>query len=85
MSGHRISPRITGEQPQSNYAVEIFDSNGKQVWRGQRLRMGRDHSVNLTLARRMFPARRYLIELYGLRDGKQEPVADYPMLVSYPF
>jgi hypothetical protein len=67
----------------STYAVEILDSNGKQVWRGQRLRMERDHSVNLTLARRMFPAGRYLIKLYGLRSGKQEPVADYPVQISY--
>jgi hypothetical protein len=74
---------IAGQPPDSTYAVEILDSNGKQVWRGQRLRMGRDHSVNLTLARRMFPAGRYLIKLYGLRDGKQEPVADYPVQISY--
>lgn len=75
---------IVGQQPHSTFAVEIFDSTGKQVWRGQRLRKGRDNSVNLTLARRMFPAGRYLIKLYGLRDGKQEPVADYPVLISYP-
>lgn len=67
----------------STYAVEILDSNGKRVWRGQRLRMGQDNSVNLTLARRMFPAGRYLIKLYGLRNGKQEPVADYPVQISY--
>ena len=67
----------------STYAVEILDSNGNQVWRGRRLRMGRDHSVNLTLARRMFPAGRYLIKLSGLRNGKQEPVAEYPVQISY--
>ena len=67
----------------STYAVEILDSNGNQVWRGRRLRMGSDHSVNLTLARRMFPAGRYLIKLSGLRNGKQEPVADYPVQISY--
>jgi hypothetical protein len=67
----------------STYAVEILDSNGKQVWRGQRARKGPDHAVNLTLARRMIPAGRYLIKLYGLRDGKQEPVADYPVLIVY--
>ena len=44
---------------------------------------GSDHSVNLTLARRMFPAGRYLIKLSGLRNGKQEPVADYPVQISY--
>jgi len=74
---------VAGQPPASTYAVEILDSNGKRVWRGQRLRMGRDHSVNLTLARRMFPAGRYLIKLYGLRDAKQEPVADYPVLIGY--
>ncbi|HEY8462323.1 MAG TPA: hypothetical protein VIM99_18185 [Blastocatellia bacterium] len=74
---------ITGQQPFPAYAVEIFDSNGEQVWAGRRLRMGADYRVNLTLSRRMFPAGRYLIKLHGLRDGKQELVADYAVLVSY--
>ncbi|HEV2666300.1 MAG TPA: hypothetical protein VG324_15380 [Blastocatellia bacterium] len=74
---------ITGQPSHSTYAVEILDSNGKQVWRGQRARNGPDHVVNLTLARRMIPAGRYLIKLFGLRDGKQEPVADYPVLIVY--
>jgi hypothetical protein len=74
---------ITGPQQHSNYEVEIFDSNGKQFWRGQRLRNSRERSVNLTLARRMFPAGRYLIKLYGLRNDAREPVADYPVMISY--
>jgi hypothetical protein len=74
---------VSGQQPHSTYAVEILDSNGKQVWRGQRLRKGPDYSVNLTIARRMIPAGRYLIKLYGLRDGKQALVADYPVLINY--
>lgn len=74
---------ITGQPSHSTYAVEILDSNGKQVWRGQRARNGPDHVVNLTLARRMIPAGRYLIKLFGLRDGKQEAVADYPVLIVY--
>ncbi len=74
---------IAGQPPASTYAVEILDSNGKRVWRGRRLRMERDYNVNLTLARRMFPAGRYLIKLYGLRDGNQEPVADYSVQISY--
>jgi hypothetical protein len=45
--------------------------------------MGSEYKVFLTLSRRMFPAGRYLIKLYGLRHGKQEPVADYPVLISY--
>src|SRR5499426_2435473 len=74
---------ITGQPSHAAYAVEIHDSNGKQVWRGQRARNGPDHAVNLTIARRTIPAGRYLIKLYGLRDGKQEPVADYPVLIVY--
>ena len=74
---------ITGQPSHSAYAVEILDANGKQVWRGQRARNGPDHAVNLTIARRTIPAGRYLIKLYGLRDGKQEPVADYPVLIVY--
>ena len=73
---------IAGQPSHSIYAVEILDSNGKQIWRGQRAQIGGDFSVSLTLARRMVPAGRYLIKLYGLRDGKQEPVADYPVLIN---
>ena len=74
----------TSSQPShSAYSVEILDSNGKQVWRGQRARSGPDHAVNLTLARRMIPAGRYLIKLYGLRDGKQQLVAEYHALIVY--
>jgi hypothetical protein len=73
----------TGQPSYSTYAVEILDSKGKQVWRGQQARRGLDHAVNLTLTRRMIPAGRYLIKLYGLRDGKQQPVADYPALIVY--
>ncbi|HKC84421.1 MAG TPA: hypothetical protein VKG02_00525 [Blastocatellia bacterium] len=74
---------ISSQPSHSAYAVEILDSTGKQVWRGQRARNGLDHAVNLTISRRMIPAGRYLIKLYGLRDGKQEPVADYPVLIAY--
>ncbi|HKQ75077.1 MAG TPA: hypothetical protein VJ810_15380 [Blastocatellia bacterium] len=74
---------ITGQPRHSSYEVEIFDSNGRQAWRGVRAGKGRDHSVNLTLARRMLPAGRYLIKLHGLRDGKRETVADYPLMISY--
>jgi len=74
---------ITGQPSHSAYAVEILDSTGKQVWRGQRARNGPDHAVNLTIARRMIPVGRYLIKLYGLRDRKQEPVADYQVLIVY--
>src|SRR5262245_59313423 len=70
-----------GRPSHSTYAVEILDSNGKRIWRGQRAQKGRNYSVNLTIARRMVPAGWYLIKLYGLRDGKQEPIADYPVLI----
>jgi hypothetical protein len=72
-----------GQPSHSTYAVEILDSTGKQVWSGLRAQKGLDHAVNLTITRRMIPAGRYLIKLYGLRDGKQEPVADYPALIVY--
>jgi hypothetical protein len=74
---------ITGQPSHSTYAVEILDSKGKQVWRGIRARKEPDNTVNLTLARRMIPSGRYLIKLYGLRDGKQEQVAEYPVLIVY--
>ena len=74
---------ITGQRSPSTYAVEIYDSNSKQVWRGQRLRNSRENSVNLTLARKMFPAGRYLIKLYAPRNRNQEPVAAYPVVIGY--
>ncbi len=74
---------IAGQPSASTYAVEIVDSDGKQIWRGQRLRVGSDHSVNLTLPRRMIPSGRYLIKLYGLRGANRQHVADYPVLIEY--
>jgi len=74
---------ITGQQTHSTYAAEVFDSTGKRSWHGQRARKWLDYSANLTLTSRMIPAGRYLIKLYGLRDEKQEPVDDRPVLINY--
>ncbi len=72
-----------GQQQYSSYEVEIIDQRGKQVWRGRSTRQSQANSLNVTIARGLVPDGRYLIKLFGLRNGKKEPVADYPVTIRY--
>lgn len=65
-----------------NYALEAIDERGKVVWRGQGLRKNEDDTFTVALSRRLFPAGRYRIKLYGLRGGKRELVEDYVVRIQ---
>ena len=65
----------------SRYAIELYDSLGKRVWRGEQAQKGDTRSVNLTLSRHFVPAGLYVIKLYGL-DGKEELIGDYAMKIE---
>ncbi len=64
------------------YGVEILDAGGRGVWSGQVRAKGR-RSINLTLSRSLVASGRYLIKLSGLKDGRKERVAEYPLQVRY--
>jgi len=74
---------FTGRQQYSGYEVEIFEKSGKQVWRGHIARRSQANSLNLTIARHLLSDGEYQIKLFGLRDGKMEPIADYPVTLRY--
>jgi hypothetical protein len=63
--------------------VEILDGRGKDVWRGQVRGKGGSGSINLTLSRGLIANGHYTIKLYGRKDGRREPIAEYPLQVRY--
>jgi hypothetical protein len=65
----------------SRYAIELYDSQGKRVWRGEQAQKRGNRSVNLTLPRHFVPAGLYVIKLYGL-DGTQELIGDYAVKIE---
>ncbi|MCI0489044.1 MAG: hypothetical protein L0229_20825 [Blastocatellia bacterium] len=74
---------FSGRKQHSRYLVEVLNDGGRSVWRGEAKRNSQIYSLNLTLSRRLVPAGRYLIKLYGFEDGEKELVADYSVLISY--
>jgi hypothetical protein len=74
---------IASEQKHASYGLEIVDERGKIVWRGQGLQKSQSDNFTIALARRLLPAGRYRIKLYGLRGGQRELVEDYAVRVQY--
>jgi hypothetical protein len=66
-----------------NYALEILDTRGQRLFRVEGLRKSEAGNFIVSLSRRLLPAGRYRLRLYGLRAGKTEPVGDYFMRVRY--
>ena len=65
----------------SRYAVELFNSAGKRVWRGEQAHKGETRSVNITLSRNFVQPGVYVIKLYGL-DGTEELIGDYAVKIE---
>lgn len=74
---------FTGRQQHSGYEVEIIDQNGSRIWQGQSQPGTQVNKVNLTLRRPFLSGGKYIIKLFGLRNDKKEPVADYAITISY--
>src|SRR5215510_3584941 len=66
-----------------NYELEAIDERGKVVWRGRGLLKSEYDTFTVAMSRRLFPAGRYRIKLYGLRGGNRELVEDYVVRVQY--
>jgi hypothetical protein len=65
------------------YTLEVVDGRNQVVWRGQGLRKSEYGTFTIALPRRLFPAGRYRIKLYGLRGGRRELVEDYAVRVQH--
>src|SRR5262245_13279906 len=70
-----------------DYALEVIDGRGRPLMRAQSLRKSQLNTFTVALPRRLLPAGRYRLKLYGLRSGHGElvgeVVAEYQMRLNY--
>jgi hypothetical protein len=66
-----------------DYALEVIDGRGQRLMRAQSLRKSQLNTFTVALPRRLLPAGRYRLKLYGLRSGRGEVVAEYRMRLNY--
>ena len=67
----------------SEYALEILDEKGQRLRRVKGLYRSPADTFTVTLPRRLLPAGRYRLRLYGLYAGGSKAVGDYPIRVHY--
>jgi len=67
----------------SEYALEILDGQGRQLRRVKGLYRSPADTFRVALSRRLLPAGRYRLRLYGLYAGGSKAVGDYPIRVRY--
>jgi len=65
----------------------VIDGRGRPLIRAQSLRKSQLNTFTVALPRRLLPAGRYRLKLYGLRSGHGElvgeVVAEYQMRLNY--
>ena len=66
-----------------DYALEVIDGSGRRLMRAQSLRKSQLNTFTVALPRRLLPAGRYRLKLYGLRSGHGEVVAEYQIRLNY--
>jgi len=74
---------VVDQESYPDYALEILDQRGKQVWREDGLQPGPVNNFTVALPRRLFPAGGYRIKLYGLRAGRRHLVEEYAVRIQY--
>jgi hypothetical protein len=75
---------VTNRRPFPSYRLEVVSkTTGRVVWKGEGLKP-RDHDVTLALQREVLSPDDYQLSLYGLKNGKVEPVGDYEFRVVHP-
>jgi hypothetical protein len=75
---------VGGEVAHSSYALEIMDGRGKTVWSGGGLQKSPYNTFTVALSRRLLPAGRYRIKLYGtMPEGRKQLVEDYAVRIVY--
>ncbi len=63
------------------YRVEIAQ-DGREVWRRAGIRRSADGTFALEVPRRLLPAGRYRIRLFGIEGGAELPVAEYRVRIE---
>lgn len=74
---------VAGGPSYSEYALEILDGQGRPVRRVRGLYRSPADTFTVALSRRLLPAGRYRLRLYGLYAGGSKAVGDYPIRVRY--
>ncbi|MCP4661121.1 MAG: hypothetical protein GY856_37440, partial [bacterium] len=68
----------------SSYRVEFIASDGRSLWTRAGFERSEAGNFRLELPRALLPAGEYRVLLSGLRDGRQEPIDEYRLRISYP-
>lgn len=67
----------------ASYRLEILQKdNGRKVWSGEGLTASHLNEVSLALPRDLLSPGDYRLNLFGLRDGKAEPVGEYDLRIE---
>lgn len=64
------------------YRIEILAQDGREVWSRAGVRRSADGTFALEVPRRLLPAGRYRIRLFGIAGGSEVPVAEYRVRID---
>jgi hypothetical protein len=70
------------DQRYKEYVIEIVDEAGRVVWKAQGLRRNETGELSLMLNRTLLDQKKYVVKLYGRRDGRPVQVAEYVVSVE---
>ena len=74
---------VTGQLAFANYELEIFDSSGKSLWRGDGLTKSAQNTFTLVLPRALLPAGSYQFKLSGLQGKQKKLIEEYAIQLQY--
>lgn len=75
---------VTDTRPFASYRLEVASQEtGRVVWTGQGLEANHLNEVSLIFSRDALAPGDYRLRLYGLKDGKQEPVGEYELRIAH--
>lgn len=74
---------IAIQQDYPDYELNVVDSNGKLVWRRGGLQKNEWNNFTVGFSRRLIPAGKYRMKIYGLRNSRRELLEDYAVSVKY--
>ena len=66
-----------------SYRIEIRTQDGREVWSRAGVRRSADGTFALEVPRRLLPAGRYRIRLFGIEGGSELPVAEYAVRIEH--
>lgn len=75
---------VTDTRPFPSYRLEVASKEtGRVVWTGEGLEASPLNEVSLVFPRNALSSGDYRLRLYGLKDGKAEPVGEYELRIAH--